>query len=97
MRLLLRSSTRAYRGLLDFAFGSPCLVDGCDSGKAEAQPRLGCTERSLAALLGGQADANQEAGMVRRVRQHDGTIVLFHHGLHDRKPKPTASRHIVAG
>ena len=26
MRLLLRPSTRAYRGLLDFAFGSPCLV-----------------------------------------------------------------------
>ncbi|MGH8534955.1 MAG: hypothetical protein ACREXM_00485 [Gammaproteobacteria bacterium] len=28
MRLLLRPSTRAYRGLLDFAFGSPCLVVG---------------------------------------------------------------------
>jgi len=28
MRLLLRPSTRAYRGLLDFAFGSPCLVEG---------------------------------------------------------------------
>jgi Malate synthase len=27
MRLLLRPSTRAYRGLLDFAFGSPCLVE----------------------------------------------------------------------
>ena len=27
MRLLLCPSTRAYRGLLDFAFGSPCLVD----------------------------------------------------------------------
>jgi len=27
MRLLLRPSTRAYRGLLDFAFGSACLVD----------------------------------------------------------------------
>ena len=26
MRLLLRPLTRAYRGLLDFAFGSPCLV-----------------------------------------------------------------------
>ena len=54
-------------------------------------------ERRLAALLGGQADANQEAGMIRRLRQHYGTIVLFHHGLHDREPKPTASRHIVAG
>ena len=28
MRLLLRPSTRAYRALLDFAFGSPCLVEG---------------------------------------------------------------------
>ena len=33
MRLLLRPSTRAYRGLLDFAFGSPCLVD-CGSVRA---------------------------------------------------------------